>query len=67
MPRSNIGGWHSHDEIYNIKKFKPLGIHFLLSSPPITNICNYGVDFSDIEELVAVKYNSCELYEKLIL
>ena len=24
MPRSNIGGWHSHDEIYNIKKFKPL-------------------------------------------
>ena len=24
MPRSNVGGWHSHDEIYNIKKFKPL-------------------------------------------
>ena len=24
MPRSNVGGWHSHDEIYEIKKFKPL-------------------------------------------
>ena len=24
MPRSNVGGWHSHDEIYKIKKFKPL-------------------------------------------
>ena len=24
MPRSNVGGWHSHDEIYNIKKFRPL-------------------------------------------
>lgn len=24
MPRSNIGGWHSDDEIHNIKKFKPL-------------------------------------------
>ena len=24
MPRSNIGGWHSNDEIHNIKKFTPL-------------------------------------------
>ena len=24
MPRSNVGGWHSHDEIYDIKKFRPL-------------------------------------------
>ena len=24
MPRSNVGGWHSHDEIYSIKKFNPL-------------------------------------------
>ena len=24
MPRSNIGGWHSDDEIHKIKKFKPL-------------------------------------------
>ena len=24
MPKSNVGGWHSHDEIYDVKKFKPL-------------------------------------------
>jgi uncharacterized protein (TIGR02466 family) len=24
MPRSNIGGWHSNDELHKIKKFKPL-------------------------------------------
>jgi len=24
MPRSNVGGWHSDDEIYNTKKFRPL-------------------------------------------
>ena len=24
MPRSNVGGWHSHDEIYAIDEFKTL-------------------------------------------
>ena len=24
MPRSNVGGWHSDDEIYNKTEFKPL-------------------------------------------
>ena len=48
-----------------IRKYNPLEIHFLVSSPPIVNICNYGVDFPDIEDLVADKTNNLELGIKL--
>ena len=48
-----------------IKTFKPLEIYFLISCPPIFNSCHYGVDFPDIEDLIAVKNNPLELYKKL--
>ena len=36
-----------------IKQFNPSEIHFISGSPPIKYPCNYGVDFPDIEELIA--------------
>ena len=38
-----------------IKEHKPKEIHFLSASPPIINKCSYGVDFPDIEDLIASK------------
>ena len=35
-----------------VKTFNPKQIHFMVSAPPIINICQYGVDFPNIEELV---------------
>ena len=36
-----------------IKSYSPKSIHFVVASPPIKYTCHYGVDFADIEELVA--------------
>lgn len=38
-----------------INSFKPQEIHFMVSAPPIINVCNYGVDFPNIEELIINK------------
>ena len=36
-----------------IRKFNPKEVHFISGSPPIKHPCRYGVDFPDIEELIA--------------
>jgi len=38
-----------------IKSFQPKEIHFVTGCPPIKYPCRYGVDFPDIEELIANK------------
>jgi rubrerythrin len=40
-----------------IREANPKEIHFLVSSPPITHPCFYGMDFPSPEELIANKYN----------
>lgn len=40
-----------------IRKANPLEIHFLVSSPPITHPCFYGMDFPSPEELIANMYD----------
>jgi len=40
-----------------IRNANPLEIHFLVSSPPITHPCFYGMDFPSPEELIANKFN----------
>lgn len=40
-----------------IRAANPKEIHFLVSSPPITHPCFYGMDFPDPEELIANRYN----------
>ena len=48
-----------------IKQYEPSEIHFFVSSPPIVNNCNYGVDFPDIEELISNKKTISQLKEEL--
>ncbi len=38
-----------------IKSYSPKHIHFVVASPPIKYTCHYGVDFADVEDLVANK------------
>ena len=42
-------------------------VHFRLFSPPIVNVCHWGVDISNRDELLAYKYKSKdnEIIEKL--
>jgi amidophosphoribosyltransferase len=40
-----------------IRDAHPKEIHFLVSSPPITHPCFYGMDFPDPTELIANKFN----------
>jgi amidophosphoribosyltransferase len=40
-----------------IRQANPLEIHFLVSSPQITNPCFYGMDFPSPEELIANVYD----------
>ena len=35
------------------------------ASPPIVNICNYGVDFPDIEDLIAARKNIVDIEKEL--
>ena len=44
-----------------VKEYKPKEIHLLVACPKITNPCFYGVDFPDIEELVANKMTETEM------
>jgi len=48
-----------------VKEYKPREIHFMTASPPIVNICNYGVDFPDIEDLIAVRKNNVDIAKEL--
>ena len=43
---------------YLLKKNGAKSVHFRLFSPPIINVCNWGVDISSKEELLACKYKS---------
>lgn len=55
---SIVRGTTSRYLVDMIRDANPLEIHFLVSSPPITHPCFYGMDFPDPEELIANKYNS---------
>ena len=44
-----------------VKSYNPKQIHFVVASPPIKYTCSYGVDFADIEELVANKMSVKEM------
>ena len=48
-----------------VNSFNPQEIHFMVSAPPIINICNYGVDFPNIEELIINKKSVSEFKEYL--
>lgn len=39
-----------------IRRANPLEIHFMVSSPPITHPCFYGMDFPSPDELIANQY-----------
>lgn len=55
---SIVRGTTSRYLVDMIRDANPLEIHFLVSSPPITHPCFYGMDFPSTEELIANKYNS---------
>ncbi|HKI46345.1 MAG TPA: amidophosphoribosyltransferase [Balneolales bacterium] len=39
-----------------IRRANPLEVHFMVSSPPITHPCFYGMDFPSPDELIANQY-----------
>ncbi|MEX0647904.1 MAG: amidophosphoribosyltransferase [Balneolaceae bacterium] len=55
---SIVRGTTSRYLVDMIREANPLEIHFLVSSPPITHPCFYGMDFPSTEELIANKFNS---------
>lgn len=54
---SIVRGTTSRYLVNMIRDANPLEIHFLVSSPPITHPCFYGMDFPSPEELIANKFN----------
>jgi amidophosphoribosyltransferase len=50
-----------------VREYKPKEIHFMSASPPIVNICNYGVDFPDIEDLIASRKKIVDIEKELNL
>ena len=54
---SIVRGTTSRYLVEMIRNANPLEIHFLVSSPPITHPCFYGMDFPSPEELIANKFN----------
>ncbi len=54
---SIVRGTTSRYLVEMIRAANPLEIHFLVSSPPITHPCFYGMDFPDPEELIANRFN----------
>lgn len=54
---SIVRGTTSRYLVDMIREANPLEVHFLVSSPPITHPCFYGMDFPSPEELIANKYN----------
>ncbi|CAN5269652.1 amidophosphoribosyltransferase [soil metagenome] len=57
---SIVRGTTSRYLVEMIRNANPLEIHFLVSSPPITHPCFYGMDFPSPEELIANKFNRDE-------
>ena len=55
---SIVRGTTSRYLVDMIREANPLEIHFLVSSPPITHPCFYGMDFPSTEELIANRFNS---------
>jgi amidophosphoribosyltransferase len=54
---SIVRGTTSRYLVEMIRDANPKEIHFLVSSPPITHPCFYGMDFPDPTELIANKFN----------
>lgn len=54
---SIVRGTTSRYLVEMIREANPKEIHFLVSSPPITHPCFYGMDFPSTEELIANKCN----------
>lgn len=55
---SIVRGTTSRYLVDMIREANPLEIHFLVSSPPITHPCFYGMDFPNSEELMANRFGS---------
>jgi amidophosphoribosyltransferase len=55
---SIVRGTTSRHLVEMIREARPKEIHFLVSSPPITHPCFYGMDFPSPDELIANKFNS---------
>lgn len=53
---SIVRGTTSRHLVNMIRQANPKEIHFLVSSPPITHPCYYGMDFPDPDELMANLY-----------
>jgi amidophosphoribosyltransferase len=53
---SIVRGTTSRHLVDMIRSANPKEIHFLVSSPPITHPCFYGMDFPSPEELIANKF-----------
>ena len=51
--------------IQYLRQYQPKEIHLISGCPPIKYPCHYGVDFPDIEELIANKISIKELSNKL--
>lgn len=54
---SIVRGTTSRHLVNMIKSCNPAEIHFLVSSPPITDPCYYGMDFPSTGELMANKFD----------
>ena len=54
---SIVRGTTSRHLVDMIRKAKPSEVHFLASSPPITEPCYYGMDFPSPEELIANQFD----------
>ncbi len=54
---SIVRGTTSRYLVDMIRQANPAEIHFLVSSPPITNPCFYGMDFPSTSELIANRFN----------
>ncbi|NBC27747.1 MAG: amidophosphoribosyltransferase [Bacteroidetes bacterium] len=54
---SIVRGTTSRYLVEMIRNANPKEIHFLVSSPPITHPCFYGMDFPSPEELIANRFN----------
>lgn len=54
---SIVRGTTSRYLVDMIRAANPYEVHFLVSSPPITHPCFYGMDFPNPEELIANKFD----------
>lgn len=54
---SIVRGTTSRYLVDMIRAANPYEVHFLVSSPPVTHPCFYGMDFPSPDELIANKFN----------